>query len=123
VDQTDDKIMEKRIKRALGRPASRVILDADDNVILNTGDIITNRAVLAAREAGVLDILVDSVYTEKPKLDLEELKAPRSGEASLENTVAAGTNGVSRRASRTNTTTKVATAQHRTSQNNELPGT
>jgi len=110
VDQADDKFMEKRIKHALGRPASRVILDADDNIILNTGDIITNRAVLAAREAGVLDILVDSVYTEKPKLALEELKAPRSGDASLENAVSAESNGISRRGSRTDSTSKVATA-------------
>jgi uncharacterized protein YrrD len=84
VDQTDEKFMEKRIKHALGRPATRVILDASDNVILNTGDIITNRAVQAARAADVLDILVDSVYAEKPKLSLEDLKAPRSGDASLE---------------------------------------
>lgn len=85
VDDADSKAMQRRIKYALGRPASRVILDPDDNIILNTGDIITNRAVQAAREAGVLDILVESVYTEKPKLSLDDLKAPRSGEASLEN--------------------------------------
>jgi hypothetical protein len=97
VDQTDDKFMQRRIKNALGRPVTRVILDADDNIILNTGDIITNRAIQAAREAGVLDVLVDSVYTERPKLSVEELKAPRGGEASLEKTEA---NGVSTRADR-----------------------
>jgi uncharacterized protein YrrD len=100
VDQTDDRFMQKRIKHALGRPVTRVILDPDDNIILNTGDIITNRAVSAAREAGVLDILVDSVYTERPKLGTEELKAPHSGEASLEKTE---TNGASR-ATRANKT-------------------
>jgi uncharacterized protein YrrD len=84
VDEADDKIMQRRIRHALGRPASRVILDNEDNVILNTGDIITNRAVAAAREAGVLEILVDSVYAERPKLELQDLKAPSSGEASLE---------------------------------------
>lgn len=84
VDETDDKVMQRRIKSALGRPASRVILDSDDNVILNTGDIITNRAVDNARKAGVLDILVDSVYVDRPKLELEDLKAPSSGHASLE---------------------------------------
>ncbi len=90
VGQTDDKMMERRIKHALGRPATRVILDGDDNIILNTGDIITNRAIDAARQAGVLDVLVDSVYTERPKLTLEDLKAPRTGEASLESELASG---------------------------------
>src|SRR5207253_9551291 len=36
VDQTDDKFMQKRIKHALGRPTTRVILDNNDNIILNT---------------------------------------------------------------------------------------
>lgn len=84
VDQADERVMERRIKSALGRPSTRVILDADDNVILNTGEIITNRAVEGARDAGVLDILVDSVYTEKPQLTLDDLRAPEAGSASLE---------------------------------------
>jgi len=97
VDQSDDKFMQRRVKNALGRPVTRVILDADDHIILNTGDIITNRAIQAAREAGVLDVLVDSVYTEGPKLSVEELKAPHSGEASLEKYEV---NGASSRADR-----------------------
>jgi uncharacterized protein YrrD len=104
VELADDKQMERRIKNALGRPASRVILDNDDNVILNTGDIITNRAVQAARDAGVLDILVASAYVERPKLDLQDLKAPISGEASLDVTTtgasAASRQGVPTRAKR-----------------------
>ncbi len=88
LDNADDKVMQRRIKNALGRPATRVILDNDDSIILNTGDIITNRAVQEARNAGVLDILVDSVYVERPKLTLEDLKAPRSGDAALDNTPA-----------------------------------
>jgi uncharacterized protein YrrD len=85
LDQTDERLMQKRVKDALGRPVTRVILDEEDNVILNTGDIITNRAIQAAREAGVLDILVDSVFTEQPKLDLDHLRAPSAGQASLRN--------------------------------------
>ncbi len=101
VDTADDKIMTQRIKNALGRPVNRVILDADDNIILNTGDIITNRAVEEARAAGVLDILVASVYTDKPQLSLEDLKAPRSGEAALENITPTGAgSGTRARASR-----------------------
>lgn len=90
LDSADERAFQRRTRYALGRPVDRVILDQDDNIILNTGDIITNRAVEAARAAGVLDILVNSVYTEKPKLSLEDLKAPRSGEASLENVLASG---------------------------------
>lgn len=84
-DIADERILQRRIKNALGRPVDRVILDQDDNIILNTGDIITNRAIEEARDAGVLDILVNSVYTQAPQLTLEDLKAPRSGDASLEN--------------------------------------
>lgn len=85
VDEADSRMMQHRIKRALGRPVTRVILDGNDNVILNTGDIVTNRAVDAARQSGVLDILVDSIYTERPKLGLEDLKAPHGGYANLDN--------------------------------------
>ncbi len=83
VDAADERMVQRRIKFALGRPVTRVILDENDNVILNTGDIITHRAVEAARAAGVLDILLESVYTEKPKLGLSDLKAPTGGTASL----------------------------------------
>lgn len=84
VDMADTKAVEKRAKDALGRPVTRVILDANDNIILNTGDIVTNHAIQAAREAGVLDILLDSIYTSRPKLELDDLKASRSGDASLD---------------------------------------
>ena len=82
--EADNRVELARIDRALGRPASRVILDRQDNIILNTGDIITNAAVAQAREAGVLPMLLDSVYTDRPKLDLNDLKAPWAGRASLE---------------------------------------
>jgi len=84
VDQADDRVMQRRIKHALGRPTTRVILDEDDNVILNTGDIITNRAMRAAREAGVLDVLVASVYDERPALGLDHFRTSANGQASLE---------------------------------------
>ena len=85
VNQTDERVMQRRVKHAIGRPVTRVILDENDNIILNTGDIITNRAVEIAREAGMLEVLVDSVYDERPKFGNEELRAPRGGDASLDN--------------------------------------
>jgi uncharacterized protein YrrD len=75
---------EQRIKYAVGRPAARVILDKQDNVILNVGELITHKAVEDARQAGVLDMLLSSVYDKEPELSQAELRAPEPGEASLE---------------------------------------
>jgi uncharacterized protein YrrD len=76
-------IEDKRIKGALGRPVTRVILDRNDEVILNVGELITHKAIETATQADVLGVLLDSVYTDTPKLSLDELKAPQSGKAAL----------------------------------------
>jgi uncharacterized protein YrrD len=73
-DQATAKIEETRINAALGKPASRVVLDKQDNPILNVGDIITHEAVEKAREAGVLEVLLGSVYKKGPELSTEEMK-------------------------------------------------
>jgi uncharacterized protein YrrD len=75
---------EQRIIRAVGRPTTRVILDPQDTVILNVGELITYEAVRRAREAGVLEVLLTSVYEKDPELSQEEQRAPEPGEASLE---------------------------------------
>jgi uncharacterized protein YrrD len=82
-DRSSQAIEEKRIKGALGRPVNRVILDRQDGVILNVGELITHEAVKEARQSEVLDQLLNSVYTETPKLSLEDLRAPVSGHAAL----------------------------------------
>ena len=74
---------QKKINNALGRPTTRVILDPQDHVILNTGDLITHAAIDRSREAGVLDVLLDSVYTADPEITLEMLRAREPGEAAL----------------------------------------
>jgi uncharacterized protein YrrD len=76
-------IDEQRIKGALGRPTTRVILDLNDEVILNVGELITHKAIDCARSAGILDLLLDSVYTETPHLSIEELRAPTAGKSAL----------------------------------------
>lgn len=76
-------IEDKRIKGALGRPVTRVILDRNDEVILNVGELITHQAIAISREADVLEVLLDSVYTETPNLSLDDLRAPESGKAAL----------------------------------------
>jgi uncharacterized protein YrrD len=75
---------ERRIRDALGRPTTRVILDPQDNVILNVGELITHKAIDRAREVGALDMLLDSVYHGEPELSEDDLRAPEPGEASLE---------------------------------------
>ena len=75
-ERSTQAVEEKRIKGALGRSVVRVILGTNDEVILNVGDLITHQAVATARQAGVLESLLDSVYTDKPHLTLEELRAP-----------------------------------------------
>ncbi len=82
-DRSGQAIEDKRIKGALGRPVNRVILDQQDGVILNVGELITHEAINKARQSEVLDLLLDSVYTEKPILSLEDLRAPVSGQAAL----------------------------------------
>jgi uncharacterized protein YrrD len=81
--RSTDALEEKRIRGALGRPTTRVILDRDDEVILNVGESINHRAIGSARSAGILDVLLDSVYTETPHLSIDELRAPGTGKSAL----------------------------------------
>ncbi|HEY0602381.1 MAG TPA: PRC-barrel domain-containing protein [Herpetosiphonaceae bacterium] len=83
-ERTEQEAREHQIKSALGRPVTRVILDPQDNVILNVGELITHQAIDMARQAGVLDILLSSVYDKDPEIAMDELRAPEPGEASLE---------------------------------------
>jgi hypothetical protein len=82
-DHGTHAIEERRIKGALGRPVTRVILDRNDEVILNVGELITHQAIAISRDADVLEVLLDSVYTETPNLSLDDLRAPESGKAAL----------------------------------------
>lgn len=75
---------EQQIKDALGRPVTRVILDKQDDVILNVGELITHQAIERARQADVLSILLSSVYDQGPTLPEQDLRAPETGSASLE---------------------------------------
>jgi uncharacterized protein YrrD len=81
--QTTHAVEEQQIKGALGRPATRVILDRQDRVILNAGELITHKSIEAARHAEVLEILLSSVYTKTPEFSEATLRAPEPGRASL----------------------------------------
>jgi uncharacterized protein YrrD len=83
----DEQAEQKRINDALGRPTNRVILDPQDHVILNAGDLITHAAINRARESGVLEMLLDSVYFVEPEIAMEALRTSEPGEAALQNQV------------------------------------
>ena len=74
-DQATQKVEDSRINGALGKPASRVVLDKSDAIILNVGDTITHEAVEKARTAGELEVLLSSVYNKQPDLTTEDMKA------------------------------------------------
>lgn len=83
----DVRAEQNKINNALGRPVTRVILAQDDSVILNTGDIITHKAVELARQSDVLPILLDSVYTADPEITPEMLRVSATGQAALDGQV------------------------------------
>ncbi|WP_425148155.1 PRC-barrel domain-containing protein [Deinococcus sp.] len=73
-----------QIERALGRPVNRVVLDPQDQIILNIGEIITHKAVEQARASEVLGILLSSVSTGTPVIDPLAVKPTETGQAALE---------------------------------------
>lgn len=82
-DELDATAEKHRIEGALGRPVTRVILAQDDSIILNTGDLITHKAIELARENEALDMLLDSVYVDEPEITPEMLKVQGIGSAAL----------------------------------------
>jgi uncharacterized protein YrrD len=82
-DRGSNAIEEKRIKGALGRPVNRVILDSRDDVLLNVGELVTHQAIVEARRADVLDILLGSIYDEAPYMMRNDMEAPVTGRAAL----------------------------------------
>src|SRR4051812_1614915 len=81
VDEQQTKKRLSDIADAVGRPVTKVILDREDNVILNMGDIITHQAIQRTYEAGGLDSLLASVYKANVEFTKEELRTPAGAEA------------------------------------------
>ena len=81
--ELDDAAQKRKINHALGRPITRIVLAQDDTVILNTGDIITHKAIQMGRDNGVMDVILDSVYDEEPNLTPEMARATEPGAAAL----------------------------------------
>ncbi|MVN88400.1 photosystem reaction center subunit H [Deinococcus sp. HMF7620] len=84
IEQRQQDALESRVRDALGRPVTRVILAPDDTIILNIGEIVTHKAVQAARDGDVLDILVSSVNKDQPEIDPLASRPAAHGEAALD---------------------------------------
>ena len=72
-ESTAEKIEQRRIQGTIGCRVNRAILDQEDNIILDAGELITHEAIERAREAGVLGTLLSSVGDKKS--DSSEAKA------------------------------------------------
>ena len=90
VDEQQTKQRLGAIEDAVGRPVTKVILDLDDDVILDLGDLITHAAIQRAHDAGALDTLLGSVYKAEVSFEKEELRARKPGAASLDEGAAGG---------------------------------
>jgi len=71
--QTRNRLAQ--INDAVGRPVTKVVLDRNDEVILDLGDIITHQAVQRANDAGLLDTVLGSVYKGEVAFERDEMKA------------------------------------------------
>lgn len=84
VDQQQTKAQLDKIADAIGRPVSKVILDREDSVILDLGDIITHQSVQRAHDNGMLDSLLDNVYKGDVTFERDEMKAQVAGDSTVE---------------------------------------
>lgn len=84
VDEEKTKKRLADIEDAIGRPVSKVILDKQDNVVLNLGDIITHEAVQRAHEADMLDTLLANVYKGEVDFSKEEMRVQEEAQATVD---------------------------------------
>ena len=84
IDRRQQEAQAQKERDAIGRPVNRVILDPQDNIILNIGEIITHKAVAAAKQAGILDMLLDSVSKETVSINPLDARPHETGSAALD---------------------------------------
>lgn len=84
VDEQNTRARLTQIADAIGRPVGKVILDRNDNVILDFGDIITHQAVQQAHDHGQLDALLGSVFRAEVAFPPSEMRANQKGSATIE---------------------------------------
>ncbi len=84
MDQQQTKGQLDKIADAIGRPVSKVILDREDSVILDLGDIITHQSVQRAHDNGMLDSLLSNVYKGEVSFERDQMKARVAGDSTVE---------------------------------------
>lgn len=57
----EEAALQKRLAEIAGQRSTRLILDRNDQPIVTEGEVITHAAIGRARDAGVLDVLLNSV--------------------------------------------------------------
>ncbi len=73
------------INDSIGRPVTKVILDRDDSVILDLGDLVTHQAIQRAADAGLLESLLDSVFhASDVTFSRDEMRAEIAGDSTVE---------------------------------------
>jgi hypothetical protein len=81
IDITDaEDSEESRINSVVGKPVKRIVLDREQRVILHHGDMVTHEKLEQARQAGVLEELLDAVSKEEPLFSEEERHHHTPGE-------------------------------------------
>ncbi len=85
LDAQQTKAQLDRINDSIGRPVTKVMLDRDDSVILDLGDLVTHQAVQRADDAGLLGSLLASVYkADDVTFSRDELRARIEGDSTVE---------------------------------------
>lgn len=85
MDQQQTKAHLDRIADAIGRPVTKVILDREDSVILNLGEIITHQSIQRAHDNGMLDSLLGNVYKAEVTFTQDQLRVAQvEGDSTVE---------------------------------------
>ncbi|WP_407571984.1 hypothetical protein [Deinococcus altitudinis] len=83
-EQAAEAVEEWRIEQAVGRPANQMVLNKQDQIILDIGEIITHKAIEQTRNSDVLGILLGSFSTDAPAIDQMSVRPDEHGRAALD---------------------------------------
>jgi len=72
------------IQDAIGRPMQKAILDRNDDLILDFGDIVTHKSIQLAHEAGMLDTLLANVHRATVSFPNDQLRARQPAQATID---------------------------------------
>lgn len=75
-EELQQQALQNRIDATAGLRAARTVLDRGDSPIVVEGDVITHSAIERAREAGLLDILLDAAIPAAPVVETTTVQQP-----------------------------------------------